>query len=138
MNRKKYTDSLAMLLTLFAIVTGFILHRQVHHLFVYNNTSLWCAHEAVGLALTAFVIAHCFQHKPWFKNFSKIKLSRKWLNSCLLLLAVMTLVSGIVLLCGSHSRFVSIFHYITAIAFTLGAIVHVVNRRKLLLALFRR
>lgn len=128
---KRTTDILAMFLSICAIITGLKLHRDVHHLFVYDNRGLWTAHEIVGLMLYVFITMHCFQHKHWFKNFGRIKISRKWLNSLLFVTAVIVLVSGVILMSGSNSQFVSISHYITAIAFFILAIIHVVNRWKI-------
>lgn len=82
------------------------------------------------------LIAHFVQHKFWFKNYAKIPAVRKGVTSLLFLLAIAVAVSGIILALGSHSQFVSIFHYITAIAFTVLAIGHVAKRWKIFKAQF--
>ncbi len=128
---KSVADILSMLLMVAAIITGFILHSEVWHLHIYDNTLLWATHEAVGLILLVLVIIHCLQHSFWFKNYSKIQPPRKIVTTILLLVGVMVAVSGMVLMCGSHSEFVSHSHYVSGILFTVLAIGHVAKRWKI-------
>lgn len=134
---KKYTDIVAMVMVVCAIITGFKLHREVHHLFVYDNTGLWTIHIIAGLIIVVALIFHCVQHKFWFINYTKIPAVRKGVTSLLFVLTILVAVSGIILALGSHSQFISIFHYITSIAFTAFAIGHVAKRWKIFKALFK-
>lgn len=129
------TDFLAMIFTLSAIVTGFILHNEVWHLHVYDNTTLWCIHEIAGLALVVLAVVHCIQHSFWFKHYFKINVTKKRVTTILLLIGIVVAVTGVILMCGSRSELVSHIHYAGAILFTLIAIGHVVKRWKLLKAL---
>lgn len=128
-------DFCAMVLLLAAIITGFILHRSVNHLFSYNDIALWTAHEAAGLLLLADLIAHSYQHGKWFTNYKKIPLSRKRVTTILIIVGTLLVISGIILMCGSHSHFISIFHYACGIIFTILAIGHVAKRFKILRSL---
>lgn len=134
---KKSVDILEMVCVIVAIVTGFILHREVHHLFVYDDVAVWSVHEAVGLLLAVLVAIHCVQHKFWFKNYRKIPVRRKHATTIFLIVGILLLVSGVLLMCGSHSQFVSISHYVLGILFTLLSVAHVAKRRKLFNALLR-
>lgn len=134
---KKWTDIVAIAMVACAIITGFKLHREVHHLHVYDNTWLWAAHITAGSIVVFALIFHCVQHKFWFTNYAKIPVVRKGVTSLLFALAILAAVSGIILSLGSHSQFVSIFHYITAIAFTAFAIGHVAKRWKIFTSLFK-
>lgn len=120
-----------------AIITGFILHKEVHHLFVYDNTWLWAVHILAGLIVAVALLFHCLQHKYWFKNYVKIAAVKKGVTTLLFALAILVAVSGAILALGSHSHFISIFHYVTAIAFTLLAVGHVAKRWKIFLSLFK-
>lgn len=137
MIRKKTTDIVDMAMVVCAIITGFMLHREVHHIYVYDNTLLWAVHIIAGLIITGALILHCVQHKYWFKNYAKIPIVRKGVTTLLFALAIVVVVSGVILALGSHSQFVSIFHYITAIAFTVLTIGHVVKRWKIFKSLFK-
>lgn len=128
---KPSVDILAMILTLAAIITGFMLHNDVWHRHVYDNTSLWNQHEAAGLALLILVAVHCTQHSFWFKNYSKIKSVKKIVTTILLIVALTVAVSGIMLMCGSRSEVASHIHYIGAIIFTILAIGHIAKRWKI-------
>lgn len=136
MQNKKWTDVAAMAMIVCAIITGFKLHLEVHHLYVYDNAGLWTAHIIAGLIVVLALIFHCYQHRFWFTNYVKIPVVRKGVTSLLFALATLAAVSGTVLALGSHSHFVSIFHYVTAIAFTLLAIGHVAKRWKIFKAFF--
>lgn len=135
--RKKLTDLTAMVMLVCAVLTGFMLHSEVHHLYVYNDTWLWAFHIVAGMIVVLALTFHCVQHKFWFKNYAKIPFNRKGITSLLFALAVVVAISGIILACGSHSNFVSIFHYVTAIAFTAFAIGHVAKRWKIFRTLFK-
>lgn len=115
---KKVTDIVMMVMTVCAIATGVKLHQEVHHLYVYDNEWLWIGHIVAGLIVTLGLVSHCIQHKFWFKRYKKISISRKWLTSLLFCAAILVTVSGLILALGSHSQFVSIFHFATAILFT--------------------
>ncbi len=134
--KKLIADIGAMLLLVVAIVTGFMLHREVWHLFVYNNRPLWYAHEALGLGFCAFVGVHCVQHSFWFKNFAKIQPNRKRVTLILLALGVIVLLTGVALMLGSHSGVVSRIHYVGAIALTVIAVGHVAKRWTIFKRLF--
>ncbi len=134
--RKLMTDVVAMALVLVAIVTGFMLHNEVWHCRIYDDAALWTLHEVVGLALLAGVLMHCVQHSFWFKNYSRIQPSRKLVTTILLILVLTVAVSGVILLFGSRSEFVSHLHYVAAFAFTLLAIGHVAKRWKIFKSLF--
>ncbi len=128
---KVVTDILSMILTVAAIVTGFMLHRDVWHIHNYGNTSLWSFHEAVGLALTVLVILHGIQHSFWFKNYARIKVDRKRVTTIFLILGTLLALTGIILMCGSQSETVSHIHYFSGILFTAVAIGHVAKRWKI-------
>ncbi len=130
--RKAFVDIAAMALLAAAIITGFMLHNEVWHLHIYNNTLLWTLHEVAGLLLIALVTTHCAQHSFWFKNYAKIKPPRKTVTTILLLISLIVALSGIPLLLGSRSETLSHIHYVSGILFTLLAIGHVAKRWKLL------
>lgn len=130
-NLKLADDIAAIALTLAAIVTGFILHNEVWHSHIYDNTALWALHEASGLVLLVAVILHCTQHSFWFRNYAKIKPERKRVTTILLAIGVIVAATGVVLMCGSHSETVSHVHYVGAILFVALAIGHVAKRWKL-------
>lgn len=125
---KCVVDVVAMVCVIAAIVSGFVLHREVHHLYIYNDSGLWALHEAVGMALVAVLAMHGAQHPQWFRNYRKIPVKRKRITTVLLCAGVILAASGIVLMCGSRSEGISILHYGLGIAFTLLAIGHVCKR----------
>ena len=138
MSKNKYkvvVDLLSILALLAAIITGFKLHKEVWHLHVYDDSFLWGTHETIGLMLLALVAAHCIQHSFWFRNYSKIKVEKKRVTAILLTIGIITAVTGIVLMCGSHSEFISHTHYAGAILFTAITIGHVAKRWKILKAI---
>ena len=138
MSKNKYkvvVDLLSMLALLAAIITGFKLHKEVWHLHVYDDSFLLGTHETIGLTLLALVAVHCIQHSFWFRNYSKIKVEKKRVTAILLTIGIITAVTGIVLMCGSHSEFVSHTHYAGAILFTAITIGHVAKRWKILKAI---
>lgn len=130
MQKKQSTDIVAMTFLACAIVTGFFLHKEVHHLYIYDNTLLWAVHIVSGVVAASAIIVHCIQHKFWFKNYRKIPVGKKRVTSLLFIVSILVTISGIILASGSHSNFISIFHYVSAIVFTLLAIGHVVKRWK--------
>ncbi len=132
---KVITDLLSIIFTLTAIITGFMLHNQVWHLHVYNDTLLWGSHETVGIALIAFIAVHCIQHSFWFKNYSKIQTTRKRVTTILLILGIIVGITGTVLMLGSRSETVSHIHYVGGILFTAVATGHVLKRLKMLKSL---
>lgn len=134
---KKWTDVIAMAFMICAIITGFMLHHDVHHLHFYKHPLLWNTHIISGLIVVAALIFHCIQHKFWFRNYAKIPAVRKGVTTILFVVAILVAVTGIILVSGSHSKFVSIFHYITAIVLTLLAITHVAQRWKIFKSLFK-
>lgn len=101
---KGATDVLAMACTVVAIVTGVMLHREVHHIYVYDDVTLWGWHEAIGLILIALIAIHGMQHSPWFKNYRKIPEQRKRVTTLFLLTAVVMLATGLPLMFGSRSE----------------------------------
>ena len=125
---KCVVDVVAMMCVVAAIVSGFVLHREVHHLYIYNDIGLWGMHEAVGLVLAAMLAMHCAQHPQWFRNYRKITVKRKRVTTILLCVGVILAASGVVLMCGSRSEEVSIIHYVLGIVFTLLAVGHVCKR----------
>lgn len=138
MNRFKVSiDCLAIAGTVVCIVTGVMLHIDVWHRFVYDNTLLWGIHEVVGLLMIALVAFHCWQHSAWFKNYGKIPVAGKRVTSLFLVVAVVVAVTGVVLFCGSRSHLASRLHYISGILFTLFAAGHVAKRFKILKALMK-
>ena len=132
---KVAVDLLSMLALLAAIITGFKLHKEVWHLHVYDDSFLWGTHETIGLTLLALVAVHCIQHSFWFRNYSKIKVEKKRVTAILLTIGIITAVTGIVLMCGNHSEFISHTHYAGAILFTAITIGHVSKRWKILKAI---
>ena len=138
MSKNKYkvvVDLLSILALLAAIITGFKLQKEVWHLHVYDDSFLWGTHETIGLTLLALVAVHCIQHSFWFRNYSKIKVEKKRVTAILLTIGIITAVTGIVLMCGSHSEFISHTHYAGAILFTAITIGHVAKRWKILKAI---
>ncbi len=134
-NYKTLVDIPAMLLVVAAIITGFMLHDEVWHQHIYDNPFLWTFHEIIGLLLLVLAIVHCVQHSFWFKSYTKIILSKKRVTTILLIIGVIVVISGGVLMCGSHSEPVSHIHYVSGILFTILAIGHVAKRWKMLRAL---
>ncbi|MDE6193052.1 MAG: hypothetical protein K2M83_03610 [Muribaculaceae bacterium] len=132
---KVVIDLLSMLALLAAIITGFKLHKEVWHLHVYDDSFLWGTHETIGLTLLVLVAAHCIQHSFWFRNYSKIKVEKKRVTAILLTIGIITAVTGILLMCGSHSEFISHTHYAGAILFTAITIGHLAKRWKILKAI---
>lgn len=131
MNRKKITDIAGMLCVVTCIITGMILHRDVHHIYEYHRVALWAVHEAAGVLVLAMIAVHCLQHKAWFRNYRKIPVDKKRVSTMILCVAVLVGASGIVLMLGSRSEEVSVFHYILGIIFTLLALGHVIKCWKL-------
>ncbi|MDE6056432.1 MAG: hypothetical protein K2F93_00300 [Muribaculaceae bacterium] len=132
---KVVINLLSMLALLAAIITGFKLHKEVWHLHVYDDSFLLGTHETIGLTLLALVAVHCIQHSFWFRNYSKIKVEKKRVTAILLTIGIITAFTGIVLMCGSHSEFISHTHYAGAILFTAITIGHVAKRWKILKAI---
>ena len=128
---KSAVDILSMLLLLAAIVSGFVLHRDVWHLHFYSNKLLWCIHEAIGLSLIALITIHCIQHSFWFRNFTKIPAKRKRVTAILLIIGGIVLFTGAILMCGSRSETISHIHYALGILFALIAVGHVLKRWKI-------
>lgn len=124
-------DIFSMICVLGAIITGFVLHKEVWHLYIYDNRILWSAHEFIGLLLVALMAIHCVQHSFWFKNYAKIKPEKKRVTTILLIIAGIVALSGIVLMCGSRSEMVSHIHYLGAILFSLLVLGHVLKRWKI-------
>lgn len=133
---KRITDLLAMASTLVLIATGVVLHVQVHHTQVYDDTFMWGCHEVVGLLLMLLIACHGVQHAPWFKNYAKIPANRKIVTTIFLALAVVMLVTGVLLMAGSRSESVSHIHYAGGILFVIIAVGHVAKRWKIFRALF--
>lgn len=133
---KSATDILSMLLTLAAIITGFVLHKEVWHLHLYSDATLWTVHESIGLVLLGFVALHCVQHSFWFKNYSRIRINKKRVTTILLIVGAIVALTGIVLMCGSRSELVSHIHFVGAILFTIIAVGHVVKRWKIFRSLW--
>lgn len=127
-----------MVMMVCAIITGFMLHNEVHHLHIYDNTGLWVAHIVAGVIVAITLALHCLQHSSWFKNYRKIKPKRKIVTTLLFVIACLVIITGTILMLGSHSNFISIFHYIAAIAFSILAIVHVTKRWKIFSSLFKK
>lgn len=127
-NKKFVNDLVAMACMIVAIATGLILHNHVHHIHYYDSVMLWGTHEAIGLIIAAAIAIHCIQHSFWFKNYTKIPRTRKMVTTILLGLAIIEIITGLTLWNGSHSKAVSITHYITGIAFTIIATGHVAKR----------
>lgn len=132
---KVVTDILSIILTLTAVITGFVLHNEVWHIHYYHDTRLWGLHETVGLILVVLVSLHCAQHSFWFSKFSKIPVPRKMVTAILLLLGIVVGITGIILMAGSRSETVSHIHFVTGILFTVVAAGHVAKRWKLLKSL---
>ena len=128
---KSIIDILSMLLVLAAIVSGFMLHRDVWHLHLYSNKLTWYIHEVVGLSLIALITIHCIQHSFWFRNFKKIPTQRRRVTTILLIFMGIVGFTGLVLMCGSRSETISHIHYIVGILFTIIATGHVVKRWKI-------
>lgn len=135
-HRKATTDLLSVALVVAAIVSGFVLHSEVWHMHVYDNTTVWTLHEVIGLFLAALVGVHCVQHSFWFKNYSCIKPDRKRVTTIFLIVGIIVLLSGLVLMFGSRSELISHIHYACGILFTILAIGHILKRHKLLRSLF--
>ena len=129
---KLITDILAAAGMLTAIVTGFVLHNEIHHLHVYHDVLVWTIHEVAGLLMTALVAVHCVQHKAWFKNYGRISMRRKHASTLFLVALGVILVTGLMLMFGSRSHFVSLLHYVLGILATLMMIAHILRRWRLL------
>ena len=114
-----------------AIATGFILHKEVHHLHITDDDTIWCVHELIGLLLMILVANHCVQHKFWFKNYAKISARKKHVSTILLAIACIVLITGLILWSGVHSHFISLLHYAGAILFVIIGTGHVIKRWRL-------
>ena len=132
---KAATDILSMILLLAAIITGFVLHKEVWHIHYYDDTTLWGLHETIGVMIVALVALHCVQHSFWFRNYSRIPVPRKRVTSILLLLGIVLCITGIILMAGSRSEAVSHIHYASGILFTVVAAGHVAKRWRILRSL---
>jgi hypothetical protein len=132
---KVFVDILASVCVITSIATGVVLHTEIHHTFVYNDTLMWTLHSVAALMLVLLIVVHGVQHKAWFKNYRKIPVRRKHVSTIMLVVISLLLVTGVALLCGSHSNFVSLFHFGAGILFTLLAIGHVARRFKIFRAL---
>lgn len=135
---KRLIDISQIICVTVCIITGFVLHNEVHHLHLYDNEGLWYAHEIFGLILAVAIGFHCIQHRMWFKSYDKIPAKKKLASTILFATAFAVIISGCVLMCGSHSHFISILHYVTAIMFTLLALGHVIKRWKIFISLKRQ
>lgn len=128
---KRLIDISAMICLLIAIVSGFMLHADVHHLHIYHHRLLWGVHETAGILMAIAVIIHCLQHKFWFNNYRRIKVKKKRVTTILLITLIILIISGVILLCGSKSEEISILHYVIGIASVVLATGHVIKRWKL-------
>lgn len=135
---KRLVDILAIVCTLAVIITGFVLHKEVHHIYVYNDVITWTVHEVAGILLMLLIAIHGVQHSPWFKNYMKIPGNRKRVSTIFLAVAALMLITGIILMAGSRSEILSHIHYAGGILFALIAIGHVAKRWKIFRALFSR
>lgn len=128
-----FTDIAVIVTCLVLLLTGIILHAEIHHLHVYDDNLTRTIHEVGGLLFLPLMAAHFVQHHTWFGNYSKIPAKRKRATSVMLMTAILMTISGIILLCGSHSKFISLSHLALSILFSAFAIGHVVNRRSTIL-----
>ena len=137
MNKKRLIDIIAMLCGAVCLVSGLMLHVNVHHLMVYDNTALWAIHEAAGLVLSVAVALHCVQHKVWFKNYRKIAVKRKRVSTILLAIVGIVFVTGMILMSGSSYEVISEIHLAAGILFVILAAGHVAKRWKLFAIMWR-
>ena len=77
MINKSITDIVAVISMLVALVTGFMLHNEIHHSHIYHDVRLWSLHETSGLVWMVIMVLHCVQHTPWFENYTEIPLRHK-------------------------------------------------------------
>ncbi len=124
-----FTDIAAIVTCIVLLLTGIILHAEIHHLHVYDDSLTWTIHEVCGILFIPLMTAHFVQHHAWFKKYTKIPVKKKMATSAMLLIAVLVTISGIILLCGSHSKFISLSHLALSVTFSAFAIAHVANRR---------
>ena len=127
MINKSITDIVAVISMLVALVTGFMLHNEIHHSHIYHDVRLWSLHETSGLVWKVIMVLHCVQHTPWFKNYTKIPLRHKAVSTLLLVLSVLIAISGLLLMFGSRSQYISIVHYVLGIIFALAVVYHAVS-----------
>lgn len=106
-SKKRITDILVILCLIAAIITGFILHKEVNYLYIYNDMTIWTIHEIAGLLLAVLVTLHCLQHKLWFRNYGRIKAKKKADSTGLLVIGILILTTGIQLVMYSRFHFVS-------------------------------
>lgn len=128
---KIITDIPSMALALAATITGIMLHKEVWHIHYYDHSLLWSLHEGIGLILVILVLIHCIQHSFWFRNYSRLRGSRKTVTTILLILGIVLAATGIILMSGSRSEAISHVHYASGILFTIIAAGHVAKRWKL-------
>jgi uncharacterized membrane protein len=134
---KPIVDIAAMACLAVAIISGVMLHAEIHHTHVYNDLTLWTIHCVAAIAFVLLAAVHSLQHGFWFRNYGKIPVPRKVFTSLLLLAAVALAVTGAILLAGSHSNSLSIAHYVLGYVGTALAVGHVAKRFKLLKTLLK-
>ena len=128
MKFKKLTDLIAMVACVVAIVTGLMLHNEVHHQHIFNGGSLRTVHEISGLLLLLAVVCHCVQHKFWFKNYGRIPAAKKRVTTIFLTIAAIEFVTGLCLMFASRTEEISGLHLAAGILFLLLAIGHTAKR----------
>lgn len=137
MNSKKLTvDLITIAASVVTIVTGIILHIDVHHLHVYDDVLLWGTHEIAGTLMFLMLVFHCLQHKFWFTNYLQLTSGLRTGISLMAIAGLTVFATGLILYCGSHSRIISLTHYISGILFFVAGVIHIIVRRQLLAALF--
>lgn len=129
MYMKILTDIATIVTCLILLLTGIILHAEIHHMHVYDDSLTWTIHEVCGILFILLITAHFVQHPAWFKKYTEIPVKKKMATSAMLLIAALVTISGIILLCGSHSKFISLSHLALSVVFSGFAIAHVINRR---------
>jgi CHASE3 domain sensor protein len=129
---KPIVDIATMVCLVAAIISGVILHTEIHHTHVYNDLTLWTIHCVAAIAFALLTAVHAVQHGFWFRNYGKIPMPRKVITTLLLLVAAALTITGAILLAGSHSNNLSITHYVLGLLGTALAAGHVAKRIKLL------
>lgn len=125
-----WVDVVATVCMVAALVTGLMLHVDVHHLHVYDDLWVWGIHEVAGFAIVALLIVHAVLHKSWIGNYRRIKSGTKWIVAIIDILFLLSCVTGIVLYMGSHSQVISRIHLISSVLFGVVALVHIIKEWK--------
>jgi hypothetical protein len=131
MKSKPIVDIFAFLCVIIALISGLMLHSEIHHKYIYHDVLWWTIHSLSSIMLVLLLLIHSVQHKFLFINYFKIPVPKKRVTTILFLILIVLIISGIVLLLGSHSNFISLLHFCFGLIFTCFTIGHMMKRFKI-------